>query len=66
LLMGRRSEERLWKLERDSRINILTRSQFRLMKPGPKPSGPGLELSFVEKRADRISSREKGRARVLA
>jgi hypothetical protein len=37
-----------------------------LKKEGPKPSGPGLELSFMEKRASLISSREKGRVREAA
>jgi hypothetical protein len=45
------------------RRSCLTRSQFHLKKAGPKPSGPGLELSFMEKRASLISSREKGRVR---
>jgi hypothetical protein len=56
----------VWKLERESKRVELTRFQFFLKKAGPKPSGPGLELSFIVKRAVRISSREKGRARAEA
>jgi hypothetical protein len=41
----------------------LVRSQNFLKKPSPKLSGPGLALSFVDKRGVRISSREKGRIR---
>jgi hypothetical protein len=37
----------------------LTNSQFFLKKAGPKPSGPGLELSFMEKRAAWMSSMVK-------
>jgi hypothetical protein len=61
--MGRSSEERLLKLERESKQVVFTRSQFRLKKAGPKPSGPEL---FMENKADRISSREKGRTREAA
>jgi hypothetical protein len=64
--MGLRSEVRVWKLERESKRAEPTKFQFLLKKAGPKPSGPGLELSFMVKRAVRISSREKGRARVEA
>jgi hypothetical protein len=42
------------------------RSQFTLKKAGPKPLGPRLELSFMEKRARRTSSSEKGRTKEAA
>jgi hypothetical protein len=44
----------------EARRSFLTKSQFRLKKAGPKPSGPRLALLFMEKRAARISSRVKG------
>jgi hypothetical protein len=42
------------------------RSQFNLKKVGPKPSGLGLELSFMEKRACRTSLSEKGQTKEAA
>jgi hypothetical protein len=64
--MGLRSEFRSKNLFRASRRFPLTRFQFFLKKEGPKPSGPGLELSFMENKALRISSRVKGRTRERA
>ena len=45
---------------------MLFRSQFRLKKAGPKPSGPGLEVSFMEKRAVRSPSKVNGETRDVA
>jgi hypothetical protein len=58
--MGRRSVAREWKSLRAAARVSLTRSQFFLKKAGPKPSGPGLELSFMVKRAVLISDKVKG------
>ena len=63
LLMGLRSVEGEKKARRKEKSPCLVRFQCFLKMAGPKPSGPGLELSFMEKTTDRSSSREKGRAR---
>jgi hypothetical protein len=64
--MGCRSVAREWKLLRQRKRLFFTRSQIFLKKAGPNPSGPGLELSFMEKRVSRISEREKGLMSVSA
>jgi hypothetical protein len=60
------SEKPLWtgcELSQLSLLVILFNIKS-MKKAGPKPSGPGLELSFIKKTAARSSSMEKGLVRI--
>jgi hypothetical protein len=55
-----------WKAPRRTKRSSLTKFQFSLKKAGPKPSGPGLELTSIPNVADLISTMEKGATREVA
>ena len=55
-----RSAWQEWKSERKKRRFCFDRPQNFLKKAGPKPSGPGLALEFMPRRARRTSEASKG------